>query len=416
MAWLARAKKVTPGGASTLSKRSRAFVEGQTPTCYTKAKGCRLWDLDGREYLDFGMALCAVPLGYGYPHVVRAVQQAAENGWIASLPHESELVAERFLPHIPCAKADGMVRWVNTGTEANEAAIRVARRHTGKSVILSSGYHGWTSTFMCLQDMREGIPADYNAMMVGFGYNDLPSLDRALKAHRGAVAGIILEPTLFDEPLPGFLEGVRERATKAKAVLIYDEIVTGYRWHRGGYQAVCGVVPDVATFGKGIGSGFPVAALVGPAAIMAKADCISGTYAGNAGALAAVSATCDVYDVNPVCEYLHTRGSSLRRSINEYGRRNGWALRVEGQPYHPRLAWDGDTDRCVVSLLVQEMAKRGVLVHPGGLNLSFAHSQADIAVFGQALWDALQAMADGMPLKGLPWEPAFVRDPGSKTV
>ncbi len=120
---------------------------------------------------------------------------------------------------------------------------------------------------------------------MGSGYNDLPSLDAAaLKAHRGRVAGIILEPTLFDAPAPGFLESVRERATKHKALLIFDEVVTGWRWAVGGYQVVCGVTPDLAMFGKSIANGFPVGAVVGPGRYVQKADCCSGTYVGNAGA------------------------------------------------------------------------------------------------------------------------------------
>lgn len=416
MAWLARAKQVTPGGASTLSKRSRAYVEGVSPAAYTDAAGCRVRDVGGQDYTDWCMALCSVPLGYAHPTVTAAVVAAAERGWSASIPSYLEIAAaEALMAHIPCAQDNGMCRWVNSGTESSEAAIRVARRVTGKSVILSSGYHGWTSTFMALQPFREGIPLDYDRMIASFAYNDLPSLQRALKAHRGDVAAILLEPTLYDVPAHGFLEALRELATKHKALLIFDEIVTLGRWHRGGYQAVCGVTPDLATLGKSIGNGFPVSALVGPGRYMVKADCISGTYCGNAMALAAVVATMKVYDEVPVCWHIAEIGVRLMAGLRQIVTRHGDpSLRVDGQPQHPRLVWDGDTDNVRLSTLIQGLALGGVIWHFGGANPCLAHSEWDVARLLKVFELAFASIDYGVPLKGLPFGPAFQRDPGAK--
>jgi glutamate-1-semialdehyde 2,1-aminomutase len=411
--WLVRAKQLTPNGASTLSKRSRAYVEGVSPVAYRQAVGARVRDVEGRDYLDWCVALCSVPLGYGFASVLQAIQEAMAEGLSASIPSWREIpAAEALLPHVPCAQEDGMVRWLNSGTEASEAAVRVARRATGKSVILSSGYHGWTSQFMALQPFRDGIPTDYDRMIAGFGYNDLPSVDKALKMHRGHVAAIFLEPTLFDAPAPGFLEGLRERATKHKALLVYDEVVTGFRAAVGGFQAVKGVpIPDLATFGKAIGNGFPVAALVGPGRIMAKADCISGTYCGNAPALAAVMASMEVYSRRDVCRHIAEIGRSLMWGLSGLGQHDG-RIRVDGWPWHPRVSFTGDIDNRVGAAFVQGMNDRGILWHYAGVNPSLAHTEWDVAYTVQSARDTLADMRRGVPLRGLPYEAAFQRDPG----
>jgi glutamate-1-semialdehyde aminotransferase len=285
---------------------------------------------------------------------------------------------------------------------------------TGRSVILSSGYHGWTSQFMALQPYRDGIPTDYDRMIAGFGYNDLASADKALKAHRGNVAAIFLEPTLFDPPALGFLEGLRERATKHKALLVYDEVVTGFRAHVGGYQALPLVpIPDLATFGKAIGNGFPVAALVGSARVMAKADCISGTYCGNACALAAVMASMEVYRTTDVCQRIATIGRALIAGLSAVAEASDEHLmRVDGWPWHPRVSFAGDTNNSIGAAFVQGMNDRGILWHYAGLNPSLAHAEWDVAYTVQAARDTLADMRRGVPLRGLPYAPAFQRDPG----
>jgi glutamate-1-semialdehyde 2,1-aminomutase len=415
--WLARAKQLTPNGASTLSKRSRAYVEGVSPVAYRQAVGVTVRDVEGRDYLDWCMALCSVPFGYGFASVLQAIQEAMAEGLSASIPSWREIpAAEALLQHIPCARADGMARWLNSGTEASEAAIRVARRVTGKGVILSSGYHGWTSQLMALQPFRDGIPTDYDRMICGFGYNDLPSIDKALKAHRGQVAAIFLEPTLFDVPAPGFLEGLRERATKHKALLVYDEVVTGFRAAVGGFQAVKGVpVPDLATFGKAIGNGFPVAALVGPGRIMAKADCISGTYCGNAAALAAVMASMQVYAESDVCGHIADIGRSLIRGLSGVAEADSQRLmRVDGWPWHPRVSFAGDADNRIGAAFVQGMNDRGILWHYAGVNPSLAHTEWSVSFTVRAARNTLNEMTIGVPLRGLPYAPAFQRDPSAR--
>lgn len=406
---------MTPNGASTLSKRSRAYIEGVSPVAYRWARGNTFCDIEGRTYLDWVMALCAAPLGYGYAPVTAAIVEALrDEGPSTSLPSWREIpAAEALLSTIPCARDDGMARWLNSGTEAAEAAIRVARRHTGRSVILSSGYHGWSSQFMALQPYRDGIPLDYDRMIAGFGYNDLPSLDKALKAHRGHVAAIFLEPTLFDRPASGFLDGIRERATKAKALVIYDEVVTGFRAKAGGYQAITGVpVPDLATFGKAIGNGYPVAALVGPARIMAKANVISGTYCGNAGALAAVMASMRVYAEQDVCGHLAQMGRLLIDGLSRVLTPLPY-FGVSGWPWHPRITVPEGAES-ELAKVIQGLSDRGILWHYGGANPSLATSPFDVARTVQAVAESVAGIEAGVPLRGLPFAPAFQRDPGAK--
>jgi glutamate-1-semialdehyde aminotransferase len=226
MEYLARARRVVPGVSQTLSKAPSMFVEGAYPFSLERGQGCRVWDVDGNEYVDYVMGLASVTLGYAHPAVDAAVTRQLQRGSILSLPHPLEVeVSERLTRLIPCAE---MVRFLKTGSEGNSAAIRVARAATGRDVIVYCGYSGWHDWYAITTPRSKGIPKDFSRLIVPFTYNDLPSLEAALEEHRGRVAAVIMEPVLLDAPNPGFLAGVKDAAHRAGALLIFDEIVSGF--------------------------------------------------------------------------------------------------------------------------------------------------------------------------------------------
>lgn len=425
LAYLARARAVTPGGAQTMSKAATAYVEGAYPTFMVKGEGCRVQDVDGSWSLDWICGLGAVTLGHAHPVVNGAIRRQLENGVSFPVPHVAELtLAERLIKLIPCAE---MVRFIKTGSEACEAAVRIARAATNRSFIASSGYHGWPSLWAAPRPVHPGVPKQYGEMIGEFRYNDLASLDQMIFDERefgDNIAAIILEPALFEPPAPGFLEGVRERASKIGAILIFDEVVMGFRWALAGGQEYFGVTPDLATFGKGMANGLPLACVVGRRDLMEEhGKLISGTHGGEALSLAACHATLDVYEQKDVIAHLWDIGRRFQDGFNVLAQKAqaawpSFLFRMSGYPVKPKIVADisGDREwnRLILSLFLQECAERGVLFHPGGLNICFAHREADVdetlEACAAAFQVVLEVLDDGTVygrLRGKPYTEAF---------
>jgi len=419
MAWLARARHVVPGAAQTLSKGPSMFVEGAYPVFLERGRGCRVWDVDGNEYVDYLLGLASITLGYAYPTVVEAVTRQMERGSIYSLPHPLEVeVSERLREIIPCAE---MSRFLKTGSEADAAAVRVARAATGRDVVLFAGYHGWHEWHAITTPRSKGIPKDFSRFITPFDYNDLGSLDRAFDEHHGQVAAVIMEPVLLDAPAKGFLEGVKERAHRHGALLIFDEIISGFRWAVGGAQEYFSVVPDLATFGKGMANGLPLSAVVGRADLMREFEeiFVSSTFGGDTLALSACIATMDEYAKRPVIDHLWRMGRRFQDGFTAAATRLGVPARCIGYPVHPKIVIDHrshDTQRLLMSLFLQETGRRGVIFHFAGFNISFSHGERDVDESVQACDEALRivgaALADGRiaeRLEGKPYQEAFRR-------
>jgi len=416
---LARARRVVPGASQTLSKGPAMFVEGAYPVFLQRGSGCRVWDVDGNEYVDYILGLASITLGYAYPAVTEAVARQLAEGSIFSLPHPLEVeIAERLAALIPCAE---MVRFVKTGSEADAAAVRVARAATGREVVIFCGYAGWHEWHAIATPRSKGIPKDMGRFVAPFSYNDLDSLERALDEHRGRVAAVIMEPVLLDEPRPGFLAGVKAAAHRHGALLIFDEIVSGFRWAVGGAQEHFGVVPDLATFGKGMANGLPLAAVVGRRDLMAEFDeiFVSSTFGGDTLALAACRATLDEYARRPVIAHLWAMGRRFQDGFRALAARLGVPAECVGYPVHPKVVIRHESEaqqRLLTSLFLQETAARGVIVHFAGFNISFSHREADVeqslAACEAALTAVGEAIADGgaqARLRGSPYAEAFKR-------
>jgi glutamate-1-semialdehyde aminotransferase len=419
MAMLARARRSIPGASQTLSKGADMFVEGAYPVFLQRGRGCRVWDVDGGEYIDYLLGLASITLGYAYPAVTEAVARQLGEGSIFSLPHPLEVeVAERLIEVIPCAE---WVRFLKTGSEANSAAIRVARAHTGRDVVLYCGYSGWHDWYAITTPRSKGIPKDFARFIVPFNYNDLPSLERALDEHYGNVAAVIMEAALIDAPAPGFLEGVKKAAHDHGALLIFDEIVTGFRWAIGGAQEYFGVVPDLATFGKGMANGLPLSAVVGRGELARQFEevFVSSTFGGDTLALAAARATIDEYQRQPVIAHLWIAGGRFQEGFRRAAGRTGVPAECVGFPVHPKIVFrhaKDETNRALMSLFLQETGRRGVIFHFAGFNISFSHSDVDVDESLEACEAALrivaQALADGRVaerLEGRPYGEVFKR-------
>jgi len=414
-ALLKRAREVVPGASQTLSKNPGMFTEDAYPAFLERGRGCRVWDVDGNEYVDYILGLAAITLGYDYPAVTEAVRHQAGQGSIFSLPHPLEVeISERLTEIIPCAE---MVRFFKTGSEANAAAIRVARAATGRDVIAFCGYHGWLDWYAITTPRAKGVPKDFARFVAPFNYNDLLSLERVLDENFGKVAAVIMEATFVDVPARGFLEAVKALAHKHGALFIFDEIVTGFRWAKGGAQEYFGVVPDLATLGKGLANGLPLAVVVGEKGLMAELGSddvfVSSTFGGDTLSLAAARATIEVYTRQPVIERLWAVGRRFQEGFRAAATRTGVPVECIGYPVHPKIVFRHEDEEEAVNrmrIFLEQTAQRGVLFHFAGFNVSFSHSDADVDQTVTACEQVLRVIADGkIQPSGKPFKVAFRR-------
>lgn len=406
-AYLARAEKVIPLGSQTFSKSRTQYPLGVSPYFITRAQGSHCWDLDGNEYVDFVSSLASVTLGYNDPDVTRAVRAQLDDGVIFSLPHPIETeVAELICEMVPCAE---LVRFGKNGSDATSGAIRVARAFTGRDRVAVCGYHGWQDWYIGSTARHRGVPQATRDLTHTFTYNDLESLRELLSAHPGEFAAVILEPMNVVEPQPGFLEGVKALAHGHGALLVFDETITGFRYAAGGAQALFGVTPDLATFGKGLANGYPVSAVAGRRGVMKLMEEIffSFTFGGEALSLAAAKATLTKLKTEPVVQTLAERGQAIlagARRILDAGRL-GDIFTLSGHPTWSFLNIRdarGASAFEIKTLWMQEMLQRGIL-SVGSHNVCYAHSQADVDVL-------LKAYAEVLPMIGRVLDQGGLRD------
>ncbi len=394
-----RASEVIPRAAQTLSKAPDQFVRGVSPYAIDRASGCRVWDVDGNAYLDLTCSLGAISLGYGNAAVEDAVRGQRAKGTMFGLPGELEIVlSERIREWIPFAE---MARFGLNGSDVTTAAIRVARAHTGRDHVAKCGYHGWPDWTIATNAMRsKGVPQAVKDLTHEFAYNKIETLERILADFKDRVAAVIIEPVDMVLPDPGFLEGVRRLATEAGAVLVFDELITGFRLARGGAAEYFNVQPDLACYGKAVSNGEPLSILAGRKEIMSALNEVffSFTYAGYLPSLAAAMATLDFMDAHPVHEKLWQTGSRLLEGLRSHVARTGLPLAVLGTGVHPMLSFkdaDGVDDLELKTLFLQETAKAGILTNCKFF-VSYAHETSDIDEALDRIGGAFDLMADAV--------------------
>ncbi|MGB0936181.1 MAG: aspartate aminotransferase family protein [Colwellia sp.] len=388
---LIRAQKSIPLGSQTFSKSKVAYPLGVSPLFIERGIGCQVWDVDGNQYTDFVSGLLSVSLGYCDEDVDNAVIKQLKSGVTFSLPHSLETeVAEMIIDMVPCAE---MVRFGKNGSDATSASIRLARAHTGREHIGVCGYHGWQDWYIGSTTRDLGVPNSTKLLTHPFQYNDINSLKNVLE--KNACAAIIMEPMNLNFPDGNFLQEVKSLCHQHGALLIFDEMITGFRFAKAGAQALFNVTPDLATFGKGMANGYPISAVVGRKDVMMLMEDIffSGTFAGETLSLAATKATLTKIKNLAVIEHINAMGSELISGLQSILTQMGspeW-LKLCGHPSWsflqildcaPYSNWQ------LKSLFLQEMAQKGFLMG-GGHNISFAHQAQDISKLIDAYRDVL---------------------------
>lgn len=380
---LERALKIIPLGSQTFSKSKTQYPYGVSPYFIKRGQGSHVWDVDGNEYIDFVNALAAITLGYNDPDITDAVKAQLEDGIIFSLPHELEIkVAEKIIEMVPCAE---MVRFGKNGSDATSGAIRLARAYTKKDHVAVCGYHGWQDWYIGSTSRNLGVPQSTSDLTHTFSYNDVDSLYKIFQQWSDQIAAVIMEPMNTAEPKDGFLEKVKELTHKNKAVFVFDETITGFRFANGGAQEYFGVIPDLATFGKGLANGYPISAVVGKAKIMTLMEEIfySFTFGGETMSLAAALAAMTKLQKEPVIKTLWGQGQKVvegtKLLIAKHGLQD--TLSVSGKDCWSFILFkDADTYSQweLKTFFLQEVFARSIL-SVGTHNMSYSHSDIDIA-------------------------------------
>lgn len=421
-----RAERLIPAGCHTYSKGRDQFPE-YGPGVLVRGQGCRTWDADGNEFLDWGMGLRSVILGHAYGPVLDVVREQLELGSNFTRPSALEGdLAEKIVELIPSAE---MVKFAKNGSDVTTAALRLARAFTGRDHVAFCKDHPFFSFddwFIGTTPACAGIPAQHVDLSHAFGYNDLASLEAVFQKHPGQIAAVILEPVTVPEPAEGFLQGVRDLADRHGAVLIFDEMISGFRWHLKGAQHYFGVTPDLSTFGKAIGNGFSTAVLAGRSEIMElgglkhdqrRCFLLSATHGGETHALAAALKTIREIEEKDVVKHIWTIGEALQTGLKQVAEKHGLSGRMEvtGYPCSPLVVFrdgGGNVSMPLRTLFLQEMIDRGVLIPY--VAICYSHDQAAVdetlAAADGALAvcrEAIDSDTVGEKLIGAPTKPVF---------
>ncbi|MGE0046761.1 MAG: glutamate-1-semialdehyde 2,1-aminomutase, partial [Hyphomonadaceae bacterium] len=267
-----RAQEIIPGGCHTYAKGDDQYPQ-QAPGHVVRGKGCRVWDADGNEYIEYGMGNRAVTLGHAHPKVIEAVRAALDHGCNFVRPAAIEVeAAEKFLSLIPNAE---MVKFSKDGSDATSGAVKIARAYTGRDLIAICGDHPFFAVddwFIGSTPIHGGVPQAVRDLTVKFKYNDIESVKALLAQYPGQIAGFIMEPTRGVDPKDNFLHEVKRIAHEAGALFVLDEMISGFRLHKYGAQHMYGIDPDLSTWGKALGNGFSVSALAGKREYMRLGD------------------------------------------------------------------------------------------------------------------------------------------------
>jgi glutamate-1-semialdehyde 2,1-aminomutase len=424
-AYVSAVHDLIPGGAHTYAKGDDQYPDGMAPVI-ERGAGCRVWDIDGNEFVEFGSGLRSNLLGHGFEPVVRAARGWLENGVNFVRPHRLELeAAERLTELIPSAE---MVKFGLNGSDATTAAVRLARAYTGRDLVAVCRDQPFFSTddwFIGTTPMSAGIPEAARRLTVQFAYNDLPGLAGLFDAHPGQIAAVILEAETVEPPAAGYFDGLRRLCDQYGALLILDETITGFRWHERGAQFVHGIDPDLCTFGKCLANGFPISALAGRREVMRlggfaddadRVFLLSQTNGAQPWALAAMLATIEVCQREHVAAQLDQIGGELRRRVEQVVAGAGLSPYFQLRGRDCNLVYaardgDGRPSQAFRTLVLQELADRGILAP--SFVVCAAHDRTAIDQLIDAMSELMpvyrRALEEGIDkvLRGRPVRPAI---------
>ena len=414
-----RAEEIIPAGTQTFSKGVTQFVDGFAPKYLERGKGAYAWDVDGNKYLDYIMGCHPIILGYADPDVNAAVIRQLERGSTFSLMNELEVkVTELLIDAVPCAE---MARFGKNGADVTTIGVRIARAVTGRDHIAYCGYHGWHDWYIANTDLNSGIP-DFNKQLAhSFTYNNLDSLEKIFNDFSDEIAIVIMEPLTVLKPQDDFLHEVKKMTHRYGALLMFDEIITGFRFSFGGAQELVGVTPDLTSLAKAISNAIPLSAIVGKKEYMQVLDktFFSFTYGGDCIGLAAADACIPKLKQEKVSEHLWHVGEILKTGINDLAKNHGLEEYVQciGYPCRSIISFSGNgnfDELEMKSFFQQELIRRGILwaaYHA----LSWSHSEADIQLtlnaFDQTMTLFKQIVNKKQSLRGViegePVKPVF---------
>lgn len=414
-----QAKKIIPGGNQLLSKRSEMFLPNLWPAYYSKAKGCEVWGLDGRQYIDLGpMSVGTCVLGYADKDVNRQVKKVIDNGNMSSLNAPEEVELAKLLVKIhPWAQ---MVRYVRTGGEAATVAIRIARAKTRKDLVLFCGYHGWHDWFLSsnLADNKAldghllpglnplGVPRVLKGTSYPFEFNNTKQFLQLIQKYNDKVGVVIMEPLRDRRPTKEFLNTIDKTCKKLGIVLIIDEVSMGFRLNEGGVHLQLGIEPDIAFFAKSMSNGYPMGAVIGKKEVMqvAQETFISSTYwsdrIGPAAALATIKKLkrCHVYN------YIQNIGREIKNGWQAKAKKNGIKINIYGTDVVGHFAFQYNKQLVLKTLFTQLMLDEGFLATTA-FYASYAHKKEHLRKYLKALDRTFSFMAkvikEGKPEKYL---------------
>ena len=389
-----RAKQVIPGVAQLISRRPSRSALGVSPIYARHAKGCRIWDLDGNEFIDWHSGYGPIILGYCDPVVDAAVKRQIGKASIYSILDEGAVcLAEELKDVIPSAE---MVRFCKGGGEACAIAVRIARAYTGRDKVLFCGYHGWHDWYLAANlnndNLSEhlfngieplGVPKALLGTVAPFPYGSLECLSKLLEENVDQVACIIMEPMRSEEPPGGYLQGVRDLANKHNVILIFDEVSSGFRIALGGVQEYTGITPDISTFAKALSNGYALGVIVGQRDYMEVAEklFVSSAYWDDTIGVVAGLATLRELQIRKAVSHFKEVGSYFRSSINEAAAVANIDASCRGTSSFPKIHFDIKDPillKKIETLFIQENARQGLLLSGGiFLNLSHNHEIVD---------------------------------------
>ncbi len=417
-----KSHNLIPGGCHTYAKGDDQYPVN-APGFIVRGKGCRVWDPDDNEFIEYGMGLRSVTLGHAYEPVVEAARHQMQLGNNFTRPSDIEIqCAEEMLSLIPGAD---MIKFAKNGSDATTAAVKLARAYTGRDLVAVCSDQPFFSVddwFIGTTPVSAGIPEVTKKLSVNFKYNDISSLEKVFENHPGKIACVIMEAASAVMPEQGFLQKVKNLSKQNGTLFILDEMITGFRWALGGAQSYYDIQPDLSTFGKGMGNGFSVSALLGRREIMElggldhdqeRVFLLSTTHGAEGPSLAAARETISTYKKEDVVQYLMDAGTSLKtgidKTIEELNLKDHF--QVIGMPSNLVYATrdpDGNPSQEFRTLFLQETIKRGVLAP--SLVVSYSHGQGDIektidavsealVVYRKAIEEGVEKYLIGRPVK-----------------
>ena len=411
-----KAKKVIPGGNMILSKRAEMHLPDQWPSYFSKAKGCRVWDLDGREYIDMSlMGIGTNTLGYSHPEIDNAVIKAIKDGNMSTLNCPEEvLMAEKLLSVHPWSKK---ARFARSGGEACSIAIRIARAYSGKDKIAFCGYHGWQDWYLSanLSDNDnlsehllpglniKGVPKNLKNTTFPFKYNDFKELERII--NREDIGVICMEVVRNEEPKDDFLIRVRELAKNKGIILIFDECTSGFRQNFGGIHQNYKVEPDMAIFGKTIGNGYALTAVVGKEDIMDEANntFISSTFWSEKIGFVAGLKTLEIMEKESSWKKIPKVGRKIKEDWKRLAKKHDLSIDLFGIDSLPSFSFRSENNQAYKTLITQEMLKQGYLAGTS-VYVSTVHSEEIVNSFFNKLdpvFEQIRKCEDGLDVMNL---------------